>query len=85
MEQSVKLSDKMVGTSGVRPSLLIPATRLAFGLAGTVVALTNNKDRALQVTLALQKVIEDNYDENLRIIADDGESSHPELKRVRLI
>ena len=72
----------MVGRSGVRPSLLIPATRAAFGVAGTILALTASREKALQVTLAVQKVIEDNYDENLRIIAEDGESKNQDLKNV---
>ena len=70
---------------GTRPSILTPFVRVAAGLGGAASAFLGN-DRALNVSLALQKVIEDTYDESLRIVneSDDKQVRQVDSRLIRL-
>ena len=63
-----------------RPSLLSPLVRLSFGLAGAASAMLG-REQALNVSLTLQKVLEDNVDESLRVLTEAGVSD-PDLREV---
>ena len=62
---------RLLKEENARPSLLTPILRLTFGLGGAVSALLG-KEKALGLTLALQKIVEDNYDESIRILREGG-------------
>ena len=81
-DRSTEQIDGQVRATGSRPSLLAPLFGVAFGVGGAASAVLGSR-HAARAMLAVQKAVEDQYDESLRELSASGVDSEQLRQALR--